>query len=87
MSYKFLIVILLLINPSPVEARFLGLYSSRRRVKRRNCILYNSPTKEICDKKFPNRISAKAYRKYEEDQGSFITIFLIMFLIISLICC
>ena len=84
MSYKSLIIILLLVNPSPVEARSLGLYSSRRRVKRRNCILYNSPTKEICDKKFPNRISAEAYRKYEKDQGLIYLIFIIIFLIINI---
>jgi len=76
--------LLLLLNNNPVESRFLG--PSRQVVHRRNCILYNSPSKEYCDKKFPNRISAKKYREMQSDMGFSYIFIIAAFVIIGTIC-
>jgi len=66
----------------PVDGRFPIMNHKNKRAKR-NCILYNEPSKEICDKKYPNRLSAEEYAQFHQDLGLCWMIMMVGMLIIS----
>ena len=74
MHRKIIFILFLLTNVS-VNARFRSTTKLAR--ERRNCILYDLPSKQFCDQKYPNRVTAKTYREIQADMaGLYITIIL-----------
>ncbi len=70
-----MIFILFLLTNVHVNARFRSTTKLAR--ERRNCILDDLPSKQLCDKKYPNRVSAKTYRTIQTEMaGLYITIIL-----------
>ena len=66
MLQKSILLLTLLVIQLPLtNARLYSL--STRSTMRRDCILYDYPTKEFCNDKFPTRVTAKVYRERQED--------------------
>ena len=78
-----MILILLLTNVL-VDARFGGVSKIGR--ERRNCILYDLPSKTFCDKKYPNRVSAKAYYTLRTEMAILYITIIIGILLVSTYC-
>ena len=83
---KFLLITIILLT-SPSESRFTNLRCGKRNQERRDCILYDKPSKENCDTNFPNRMTIKEYKEFNRDIGIGWLIMMLGILTINLMKC
>ena len=84
---KNLFITFLFCVSQPIQTRFTTLSCGKQNKERRDCILYDYPSRAACDIKFPNRMTAEEYTQFNIDIAIGWLIMMIGILSISFTCC